>query len=140
MGWKELHAGIARIMQDYCGGYKSEATLKAGLNWLNSIRKSEAASVSVRNPHELVRSLECLSRITVGEMVMQACLARKASSRFLDFKRLDYPTVDPPEWNKFVTIRLQDGEVEAGELPFNYWLLPPHAPAYQENYERHCDL
>ncbi len=140
VGWKELHAGVARIMQDYCGAYKSEATLKAGLNWLNSIRESEAANASVRNPHELVRSLECLSRITVGEMVMQACLARKASSRFLDFKRLDYPTVDPPEWHKFVTIRLKDGEVEVGELPFNYWLLPPHAPTYQENYERHCDL
>ncbi len=140
VGWKELHAGICRIMQDYCGEYKSEATLKAGLNWLNSIRESEAANASVRNPHELARTLECLSRITVGEMVMHASLARKASSRFLGFRRLDYPQVDPPEWNKFVTIRLKDGEVEVGELPFNYWLLPPHAPTYQKNYERHCDL
>ncbi len=59
----------------------------------------------------------------------------------MGFKRLDYPTVDPPEWNKFVTIRLRDGEVKVGELPFNYWLLPPHAPTtYQKNYKRHCDL
>jgi hypothetical protein len=27
-----------------------------------------------------------------------------------------------------------------GELPYNYWLLPPHAPTYEENYERHSKL
>ncbi|GAH23734.1 unnamed protein product, partial [marine sediment metagenome] len=63
-----------------------------------------------------------------------------ASSLTLDFKRIDYPEMDPPEWNKFVTTRLEDGEVKVGELPFNYWLLPPNAPTYQENYKRHCGL
>jgi len=140
IGWKELHAGICRIMQDYCGEYKGEETLKMGLRWLNSIRESEAARTYARNPHELIRTLECLSRITVGGMIMHASLARKASSAFLDFKRIDYPEVDPPEWNKFVTTRLENGEVKVGELPFNYWLLPPNAPAYEENYKRHCGL
>jgi len=76
----------------------------------------------------------------VGEMIVHASLARKASSSALDFKRLDYPDMDPPEWEKFVTIRLENGEVKLGELPFNYWLLPPNAPTYRENYERHCGL
>ena len=140
IGWKELHAGICRIMQDYCGEYKSEQTLKMGLWWLNSIRESEAQRTYARNPHELWRTLECLSRITVGEMIMHASLARKASSKLLDFNRIDYPQVDPPEWNKFITIRLEDGEVKVGELPFKYWLLPPNAPTYEENYKRHCGL
>jgi len=140
IGWKELHAGIARMMQDYCGEYKSEETLKMGLRWLNSIRGSEAANAYARNPHELWRTLECLVRLTVGEMIMHASLARKASSEILNFKRIDYPEVDPPEWNKFVTIRLENGEVKVGELPFNYWLLPPNAPTYEENYKRHCGL
>jgi succinate dehydrogenase/fumarate reductase flavoprotein subunit len=140
MGWKELQAGICRIMQDYCGEYKTEETLKMGLRWLDSIRESEAARAFSRNPHELTRTLECLSRLTVGEMNMHASLARKASSMALDFKRLDYPEMDPPEWNKFVTIKLENGEVKVGELPFKYWLLPPNAPTYEENYERHCGL
>ena len=140
IGWKELHAGISRIMQDYCGEYKGEETLKMGLRWLNSIRESEASSAFARNPHELARTLECLSRITVGEIIMHASLARKASNIPLDFKRIDYPEMDPPEWNKFVTIRLESGEVKEGELPFKYWLLPPYAPTYKENYERHCGL
>jgi len=137
IGWKELYAGISRIMQDYCGEYKGEAILKMGLEWLKSIRESEASKACARNPHELIRVLECESRITVGEMIMHASLARKASSRALDFKRLDYPETDPPEWHKFITTRLEHGEVKAGEMPVNYWLLPPYAPTYEENYEKH---
>jgi succinate dehydrogenase/fumarate reductase flavoprotein subunit len=140
IGWKELQAGICRIMQDYCGEYKGEKTLELGLWWLNSIRESEAGRTYVRNPHELARFLECMVRMTVGEIIMHASLARKASSRFLDFKRLDYPQMDPPEWQKFVTIRLEDGEVKEGELPFEYWLKPPYASTYKENYDQHCGL
>lgn len=140
IGWKELQAGICRVMQDYCGEYKSEETLKIGLGWLKSIRESEASKVYARNPHELMRTLECLVRITIGEMIMHASLVRKASSTALDFKRIDYPEMDPPEWHKFITTRLSNGEVKVGELPVNYWLLPPNAPTYEENYERHCGL
>jgi succinate dehydrogenase/fumarate reductase flavoprotein subunit len=140
IGWKELRAGITRIMQDYCGEYKSEETLNMGLRWLNSIRESEASEIYARNPHELGRSLECLTRITVGEIVMHASLARKASSMPLEFKRLDYPEIDPPKWNKFVTVRLENGDVKVGELPLNYWLLSPNAPTYEENYQKHRGL
>ena len=97
-------------------------------------------TVYARNPHELERALECLTRLTVGEMIMQASLARKASSTALDFNRIDYPEMDPPEWNKFVTIRLENGRSKVGEMPINYWLLPPNAPTYEENYREHCDL
>ena len=140
VSWKELHAGISRVMQIYCGEFKSEKMLERGLWWLNSIRESEAERVMVRNPHELVRYLECQTRLTISEMIIHACLARKASSRPLDFKRIDYPQVDPPEWNKFVTTRLENGEVKVGDLPANYWVLPPYAPTHRENYEQHCDL
>ncbi|MBW1769352.1 MAG: hypothetical protein JRJ65_20190 [Deltaproteobacteria bacterium] len=140
IGWKELQAGLCRIMQDYCGEYKSEETLKMGLKWLDSIRTSEGARAHARNPHELARTLECFSRLTVGKMIMHASLARKASSTILDFKRIDYPETDPPEWEKFITVRQEDGRVVAGELSYNYWLLPPYAPTYDENYKQHCDL
>ena len=140
MGWKELKAGLCRIMQDYCGEYKHEGTLKMGLMWLKSISESEAANVCARNPHELARALECLSHITVGEMVMHASLARKASNSYLGFNRLDYPEMDPPEWNKFVTIKLENDEVKVSELPLRYWLKPPYALTYEENYGIHCGL
>jgi succinate dehydrogenase/fumarate reductase flavoprotein subunit len=140
IGWKELQAGLSRIMQDYCGEYRGEETLEMGLRWLESIKESEASRVYARNPHELMRTLECGSRMTVGEIVMNASLARRASSAVLDFKRLDYPQLDPPEWDKFISVRLENGEVKVGQRPSNYWLLPPYASTYKENYERHCGL
>jgi succinate dehydrogenase/fumarate reductase flavoprotein subunit len=111
-----------------------------GLRWFNSIRESEASKAYVRNPHELARTLECLTHITVGEIIMHASLARKASNSALEFKRLDYPETDPPEWNKLVTIRLEDGDIKVGEMPLNYWLLQPNAPTYEENYKKHSGL
>ena len=138
--WKELNIQISRIMQDYCGKYKHKETLNTGLRWFKDIRKSEASNLYARNPHELGRALDCLTLITVGEIIIYASLMRKASSSHLDFHRLDYPEMDSKEWHKFITIKLQDGEVKAGELPMNYWLLPPYAPTYEENYQRHCSL
>jgi succinate dehydrogenase/fumarate reductase flavoprotein subunit len=137
IGWKELNAGICRIMQDHCGQYRSEETLKTGLRLLEELRESEAMMLHASTPHELGRALECHTIMTVGEIVMQASLARKASSVFLNLSRLDYPTKDPPEWQKLLPIKLSDGRVEVSELPFNYHLLPPYAPTYQENYKLH---
>ncbi len=139
-GWKELQAGICRIMQDYCGEFKSEATLRTGLRWLDSIRKSEAARVHARNPHELARSLECISRLTVGEIIMHSCLARQASSEKLNFKRLDFPDIDPPEKQILVTLRKDKDAVVIGERSPDFWLEPPYQPTYRENYEKHCGI
>jgi len=140
IGWKELHGGVARIMQDYCGKYKSEDILETGLWWLNSIRESEAERVYVRNPHELARFLETITRLTVGEIIMHASLARKASSEALDFWRLDYPEVGPPEWDKWITIKLEESKVKVSERPLKFWLLPPYAPTHGENYTKHSGL
>jgi len=140
IGWKELNIGICKIMQDYCGEYRSEETLKTGLRLLKELRESEASMVYAGNPHELARALECQTIITVGEMVMHASMARKASSVPLNFHRLDFPAQDPPEWQKLLPIRLEDGEVVVRELPQNYHLLPPYAPSYEENYKLHCGV
>ena len=140
VGWKELFNGTNRILSEYCPAFKNEQMLKTGLKWLKDIRENEAAAACARNPHELQRVLESLRLITTAEVILHASLARKASSRALDFNRLDYPTVDPPEWQKYVTIRQKNGDIVTGELPFKYWLLPPYEPTYRENYEKHCDL
>jgi succinate dehydrogenase/fumarate reductase flavoprotein subunit len=139
IGWKELNAGIGRVMQDYCGAWRSEETLRQGLRLLAEIREAEAARAAAANPHELMRVLECRSIITVGEAVMHASLARRASSELLEFHRLDFPAVDPPDWAKLVTIRRDpDGRPVAGELPFDWFLTGPHADTMEENYRLHA--
>ncbi len=124
MGWKELKAGLCKILQDYCGEYKSERTLKMGLMWLNSIRESEAAGVYARNPHELARAAECLTHITLGEMVFHAALARME-----DDSRASY-----------LSIRLDNDKVSHSERPIRWWLKTPYAPTYEENYRIHSSL
>ncbi len=52
-----------------------------------------------------------MARITVGEMIMHASLALKASSESLNFYRLDFPEIDPEAWHKFVTTKLEAEKV-----------------------------
>jgi succinate dehydrogenase/fumarate reductase flavoprotein subunit len=140
MGWKELQMGLCRIMQEYCGEYKSEENLKLAQKWLADIQESEASGVFARNPHELQRSLECLIGLEMSQIIVQASMARKASSKDLGFTSIDYPQVDPDEWKKYITIKSNNGEAVIGELPLNYWLKPPYASTYAENYQIHCGL
>jgi succinate dehydrogenase/fumarate reductase flavoprotein subunit len=134
MDWKELNAGICKILQDYCGELKNEELLTIGLKWLDELESGEAATARARNPHELYRVLEVYNIITVGRMMLEASRARKASSSHLDFTRTDYPEVDPPEWKKWVTIKLDGGDVKVGELALDYY------GDMEKNYQDHCGL
>jgi succinate dehydrogenase/fumarate reductase flavoprotein subunit len=119
--WKELHAGIARAMQYYASEFKTESLLKMGLDTLRKIEEESVPLLFAIDPHKLMRSLEDTSLLTYAQIIIQASLARKASSVPLDFRRIDYPTLDPPEWHKFLTIKLENGKVETGELPPAFW-------------------
>jgi succinate dehydrogenase/fumarate reductase flavoprotein subunit len=71
-------------------------------------------------------------------MIMQASLARKCSSVYLDFYRLDYPEMDPPEWQKLLPIRQEEDKVKVRELPLDFHLKSPYASSYEENYKLHA--
>jgi len=120
MEWKELNAGVCKVMQDYCGEVKNEGILKLGLKWFDEIEEGEAASAVARNPRELVKVLEVFNILTNGQMIMEGCLARKASNTALGFIRSDYPEVNPPEWQKWVTIKQDQGKVKVDELALDY--------------------
>ena len=127
--WKELHAGIARTMQYFCSEYKTEKLLNMGLDALNDIEQKWVPQLYALDPHKLMRSLEDLSILTFSKIIIHGSLARRASSRHLNFYRIDYPELDPPEWNKFLTVRLEDDKVKIGERPLGYW------GNLKENYE-----
>ncbi len=130
--WKELNAAICRVMQNYCSEPKSEELMKIGSLWLKDLEDHEITKAYADNPHKLMRVLEMINILTCSQMIVQASLARKTSSTFLNFVRLDYPLFDPPEWHKWVTIKLANGGVEIGELPIDFW------GSLEGNYEAHC--
>ena len=129
--WKELNAAMCRIMQNYCGEYKNEELLKIGLIWLEDMEKNEGPRVCADNPHKLMRTLEVYNILTCNEIILHSSRARKASSRYLDFFRQDYPEMDPPDWHKWVTVKQEDGTVKTGELPIDFW------SPLKENYKKH---
>jgi succinate dehydrogenase/fumarate reductase flavoprotein subunit len=131
INWKELNAGIARVMQNYCSDVKTKEIMEIGLLSLEEIEKGEAAEAFAMNPHELMRTLEVLNILSNAQLITHACLARKASSHWLGHRRLDYPETDPPEWHKHITLKLEDNQVKVGELPLDYY------GSLAENYEAH---
>ena len=68
------HAGLLRTGQE-----RGSAAAGPAAAWPSS-RESDLDRGYAANPHELGRMLECQTIITVGEMVMHASLARRASS------------------------------------------------------------
>ena len=129
--WRQLNMAVTKIMQNYCGAFKTEELLSSGLTMLKDLRRTEGEKLMVHNPHELVRALEVLNIMTNAEIIMEACRARKASSRQLDFVRLDFPKIDPPEWQKFVTIKLVQDRIETGSLSLDYY------GSLSDNYHKH---
>ena len=129
--WKELHAGMARTMQFFCSEFKTEPLFRIGLNTLKDIEENWVPKLYALDPHKLMRSLEDLSMLTHAQIILHASLARRASSEMLEFYRIDYPALDPPEWNKFITVKLEDEKVKVGELSFDY------GGNLKENYEAH---
>ncbi len=119
--WKELRFVGARAMQNYCGGLRNEGLMQTGLKWVRDIKEAYYPRSYASNPHILLRVLETYNILTVDEIILQACLARKASSEILGHFRQDYPAVDPPEWNKWITIKQVDGATSLGELPLNFY-------------------
>lgn len=135
MEWKELHAGIARAMQYYVSEFKTESLLNIGLDTLRKIEEESVPLLFALDPHKLMRSLEDISLLTYAKIITQASLARKASSVPLNFQRIDYPTLDPPEWNKFLTIKLENGKVKTGKLPLTFWgNMKNQYEAYNKDY------
>jgi succinate dehydrogenase/fumarate reductase flavoprotein subunit len=135
MDWKELHAGIARTMQWYCAEYKTDLLLNMGLDNLRRIEEESVPQLCAIDPHKLMRCVEDLSLLTNAEMIIQASLARKASSAPLSFQRIDYPDMDPKEWNKHLTLKLENDKVKIGDLPMIFWgNMKQQYEAYNKDY------
>ena len=109
-------------MQQCCGDFKTIPILEHGLKWLDSIKKNEMQRTYARNPHELARVLEDETRITVSEMFLHACIIK------IKTDESDLPG------GTYVFNQLVGDEVVTTTKENKYWLKPPYAPTYLENY------
>jgi len=120
-GWKELNMAISKTMRIYCGDVKWERMLKIGLEQLKEYEEKIVPQTFAYNPHELIRLLEVFNILTISQMIMHACLARKKSATPLCFIRGDTKEKDPQEERKFITLKQSNSEIKIGELSLDYY-------------------
>lgn len=132
--WKEFNMGINKVMQAHCGAVKNEEGMQIGLMMLDDLKREAAQNLYATDPHNLANALSVEDILTTAEMVTHASRARRSSSKDINYKRSDYPEADPPEWRKFVTVKLENDKVVEGEMPLDYY------GDLKANYEAHCGL
>jgi succinate dehydrogenase/fumarate reductase flavoprotein subunit len=91
--WEEVNIALQQIMNDYAGSVRSETLLEAGLRHLRRLRHKAETTMIARNEHELLRAMEVINLMDVGEMIFVAASARK-ETRGLHV-RSDYGYTDP---------------------------------------------
>lgn len=102
--WKEANSMLQRIMSEYIGmKVRSESLMRAGLKYLRDLRTYTMKQIMARNSHELMRALEVLDLIDVGEAVALMSENRK-ESRGRCHQRSDYTFTNPLLNHKFQTI------------------------------------
>ena len=135
IGWKELNMGISKTMQNYCGEVKHDELLNIALQHLKEYEEKAVPNTFAYNPHELMRLLEVFDILTVSQIIVQACLARKTSSRPLCFIRGGEQAEYKSESGRLITVKQLEGQVTIGELPLDYFGdLKDNYQKYNEDY------
>jgi succinate dehydrogenase/fumarate reductase flavoprotein subunit len=108
--WKEANLTLQQVMGDYAGvEVRSETLLKAGLKYLRDLKTKVHKTLKAENSHTLMRSLETLDLMDCGEVIFVAALERKETRGM--HRRSDFPFTNPLLQDKFLSIRLDKGQI-----------------------------
>lgn len=107
--WKEANILLQQIMWEYAGLIRSKTILEAGLAALLRLREKAIKEMVATNPHELMRCLEVINMIDIGELVFRAAMERKETRG--KHIRVDYPYTNPLMEKLLIVKRSKDGPV-----------------------------
>lgn len=126
--WKEANLALQQLMSDYApagpGEVRSETLLRAGLEYVGQLRARVLRSLEAQCSHTLLRALETLDLIDVGEVLMHAARARTETRGM--HQRSDCTFTNPLWNNKFMNIWLE-GDRHVTSLR-DRWLDPEMPP------------
>jgi succinate dehydrogenase/fumarate reductase flavoprotein subunit len=105
--WRETNIALQQIMWDYAGLVRSETLLEAGRQALLRLKEKANSTMMARNPHELMRCLEVLNMIEIGELTFLAARERKETRG--KHIRVDYPFTNPLLEKLLVVKRTEKG-------------------------------
>lgn len=107
--WYEANVALQQIMSDYAGLIRYQSLLEAGYENLKRLKEKILRNIMARDQWELMRVLEVLNLIDLGEIIFLGALERKESRGF--HFRLDYPFLDPTLNEKGLFFCLRDGKL-----------------------------
>lgn len=106
--WKEANTALQQIMTDYCGiEVRSEAFFAVGLKYLGDLKEKIISDMQAANSHELMRCVEVLDLLQVGELVFKTARERKETRG--KHVRIDHPYTNPLNDHKFITVHQTEG-------------------------------
>jgi len=106
--WQEANVAVQCLMNDYAGvEVRSETLFKTGLEYIGRLKQKAYNTLKCGNSHELMRCLEAVDLIELGELLMLAANERKETRG--KHIRIDHPYTNILNDGKFVTIRKVDG-------------------------------
>ena len=111
--WMEVNSTLKQIMDKYVSvkNVRSETLLKSAYKYLTDLKRYAVEQMKAENSHELVRCLEVLDLLDLGQATA-LCSENRKESRGMYNRRVDYPFTNPLMNNKFQTIYLgADGAV-----------------------------
>ena len=121
----ELELATRYVCKRYVGMFKNEGRLREGQRRLRSLKREFLHKLMAKNPHYLMRALECRNITDLVEVHIAACLERKETRG--QFIRLDYTEKDPSRDN-MITIQCS----ENGQAVMEIREVPDLKPKYQK--------
>jgi len=100
-----LEFKLRRIINEYIDSPKSERKLKTALYYISRFKK-DLLRLKADDPHQLMRALEVHFILDCAEMSALASLARQESRWGIFHYRIDYPSRDDRNWQKFLILKL----------------------------------
>lgn len=117
--YQEVEDVLRRIMAEYVGTSRTQASLETGLRKIKALAPYNE-ELKAANPHELMRCHETASLLKVGEVMAYAALFRK-ESRFIPYHyREDFPQTDNESWCGQVLVRQEGDQIRTKFKPLRY--------------------
>jgi len=111
--WDEANMAVQQLMSDYApaGPFdkRSETMLSAGTDYMRALREKAVAGLGSTCSHTLLRALETLDLMDVGEALMVAARERRESRG--PHLRADYTFTNPMLAELFLDVFLRDGKI-----------------------------
>ena len=108
--WQAFNIALQQLMNDYCPPaprVRSETLLRAGLKYMGDLRAHALRDMAAPNSHTLMRGLEVLDLVDLGEAVMTA--ARERRETRVQHIRSDCPFTSLSDGEKFINVELKNG-------------------------------